>query len=72
MSYRLVICVDVDASSLEEAYGKVYEAMGKITGVGTGLDWSSDDEWYDPEGNAGLSMDLDNARWEFLKKRALP
>jgi hypothetical protein len=44
-TYRLMICVDVQADSLEEAYDKVHTHM-----TGTGVAWESSDEAYSPDG----------------------
>lgn len=65
-SYRLVVCIDVDAQSTLEAYGKVYEAMGKITGPGTGLDWESSDEAYTPDAEPISEEELSKVRMAYL------
>lgn len=68
-SYRLVVCIDVDAQSTLEAYGKVYEAMGKITGPSTGLDWESSDEAYAPNAEPISEEELSKARMAYLAER---
>jgi hypothetical protein len=67
--FRLIVCIDVDADTLEEAYGKVYKGMGKVTGPGTGLDWESSDEAYDPDGNKIDEADLSKARVAVIDAR---
>lgn len=66
--YRLVVCVDVEAASLQEAYGRVYEAMGKVTGPGSSLDWESSDEAFDDNGQIDAE-ELQKARTAYLDKR---
>lgn len=44
--YRIVLCVDVNAATPEEAYKKVHDAMTR-----TAMSWGSSDEWFDPDGN---------------------
>lgn len=48
MAYRIVICVDIHAETLEEAYGKLYDFMKQPEG--SDLDWESTDEWFDDDG----------------------
>ena len=67
MPYRIVVCMDIDASSLLEAYGKLYETMAKVTGSKTGLDWESSDEAYDPDGNLIPEDVLQGARQTYFK-----
>lgn len=40
--YRICVCIDVEASSAEEAYSRVYDMMMKI-----GQAWESTDEWFE-------------------------
>lgn len=65
-TYRIVICVDVEAASLKDAYGRVYNAMGKITGPDSNMDWESTDEWFDPDGEEVLGTEIEAARKAFL------
>lgn len=69
-SYRLVVCIDVDATSLLEAYGKVYEAMGRITGPMSGMDWESSDEAYTPNAELIPEEELSKTRMAYLDKRS--
>lgn len=58
-SVRIVVCVDIDATTAPEAYAKLYDAMRLLP---EGMDWESSDEWYGPDGEA-LSQDaIDDAR----------
>lgn len=47
--HRIVICVDIKASSIEEAYRNLYLKMGHLDDKD--FQWESTDEWFDPEGN---------------------
>lgn len=69
MAYRLVVCVDIDAPSLLEAYGKLYETMAKITGPNTGLYWESSDEAYDSDGEPIDEDELGRAQTEYFNKK---
>lgn len=69
-TFRLVVCIDVDAESLLEAYGKVYEAMGKITGPTSGMDWESSDEAYTPDAEPISEEELSKTRMAYLDKRS--
>lgn len=42
-TYRLVVCIDVDASSLAEAYRRVREVMASAP---NSVMWETSDEWY--------------------------
>lgn len=66
--YRLVVCLDVEAESLKDAYGRVYEAMGKLP---EGFDWESSDEAFDPEGELIDVNDLGRARMEYIDEHAI-
>ena len=45
-TYRLVVSIDVDASSLEDAYTQVYEHLSKQRSI----DWESTNEAFDAYG----------------------
>ena len=45
--YRLVICIDVAADNLVQAYNEVYNALNKSP---PSIEWESTDEAYDPHG----------------------
>lgn len=62
-AYRLVVMVDVEATSLDEAYGKVYTAMTK-----TGEPWESTDEAFH-DGEQVDADDLQAARMKYLDKK---
>ena len=48
--YRIVICLDVAATSMKEAYHRVYKKMKKVDC--DDFQWESTDEWYTPEAEA--------------------
>lgn len=61
--YRLVLCLDVDASSLEEAYRKAYETMNEVCSKSGGtLEWESTDEAFDSDGEIISPSTLQDAR----------
>lgn len=43
-SYRLIVCFDIDADSLIEAYGKLVVGLKDAN-----LAWETSDEWYSDE-----------------------
>ena len=63
LPYRLVVCIDVDAASLKEAYGKVYEALAKLP---EGFDWESSDEAYGPDCEEIMPPQVQIARMAYL------
>lgn len=58
--FRFVICVDVEASSLEEGYSKLYDTMAKVDTED--FQWESSDEVYNPDGGVVCEDDLVCAR----------
>ena len=44
MAYRLIVCFDIDADSLGEAYEKLEQTLNKCE-----IAWETSDEWYDGE-----------------------
>lgn len=50
--YRLVVMLDVDADSLEEAYRKTHGVMTTLCSENKDFEWESTDENYDPSGEA--------------------
>lgn len=65
--YRLVICLDVDAASLEEAYRKTYKIMGEASKT-HGIDWESTDEAFGPGGQPVDKDRLSEARSTVILK----
>jgi hypothetical protein len=55
--YRFVICVDIPADSLKEAYIQLYNKM-----MESGLAWESSDEAYDDAGEEISEADLSETR----------
>ncbi len=47
-TYRFVVCIDIESTSLNEAYSNLYESMKEISSKR--LDWESTDEAYFPDG----------------------
>lgn len=65
--YRFVICVDLEASSLEDAYSRLCAAMGKVEVSTQGsIQWESTDEAYDPDGFEVDADKLSDARMAVL------
>jgi len=67
-TYRLVVCIDVPADSLKEAYGK----MRKFVTDGNpenALGWETSDEWYGPDGEQGDEVELQAAIMANLKEK---
>ena len=58
--WRLVICLDVEASSLEEAYSIVYDKMKTLDCEE--FQWESTDEAFDPDGDPIDEEELVKAR----------
>jgi hypothetical protein len=46
--YRIIIALDIEASSTEEAYAKAYETMKQVDTES--FQWESTDEWFDEDG----------------------
>ena len=64
--FRLVVCLDVDASSVEEAYEKVYRIMN---GLGSEkLEWESTDEAYNSDGEQIPEEEYQAARLHVFQK----
>lgn len=58
-SYRLVVCIDVEAATLEGAYGIVRGMMNGAADGCTG--WETSDEWYGPDEELGDPAELQAA-----------
>lgn len=70
-TYRWVVCIDINAQSLEESYGHVYNLMKELKKDSKNLtyeDWESTDEVYDPEGGQIDPDVIQKARESFLSK----
>jgi len=51
-NYRLIVCIDIEADSLKEAYVAMRDNM--IIGDAPACrGWETSDEWYGPEGEDG-------------------
>lgn len=62
-SYRIIVCIDVDANSAAEAYGKITAVLCAIEPE---LVWESSDEWYGPDGGQLSEEAVSAARQEFF------
>lgn len=65
-TYRLVVCIDVAAESLDEAYGKMYESLNRL---GQDLCWESSDEAFTPDGEPIEEVELARARMNYMASR---
>lgn len=65
-TFRLVICVDIPADTLTEAYGKLYHEMGEFE-KRTGIEWESTDEAFDRDGEQIHPSDMVDARLKFFE-----
>lgn len=63
MSFRLVVAIDIEAESLQEAYGKLHKTL-----TATKLAWESSDEAYDQNGEEIDEEDLHKARSAFYEE----
>jgi len=67
MPFRIVVCIDVDATDLEQAYGRVSDNLGKLP---DGMDWESTDEWYDDgDGDAIDEEEIQRVRMATFAKK---
>ena len=66
MTYRFVICLDVNEDTLEEAYEQVYKTMGTVDTEP--FQWESTDEVFDPDGAHVDPEDVQKARMKVFKK----
>jgi hypothetical protein len=57
--YRFVVCIDLEAESLSEAYALLYQKMAS-----TFIDWETTDEAYNPDGSGISGADLSQVRME--------
>lgn len=65
-NYRLVICLDVEADSLEQAYERVYTTMGTVDRED--FQWESTDEAYDPDGGEVDAEEMQQARMAVFRR----
>jgi hypothetical protein len=66
MSYRFVVCVDVEAETLDEAYRRLIKAMGYAEEGHAYMQWESSDEAFTPDGCEIHENDLSEARMRVL------
>jgi hypothetical protein len=60
-TYRFVVCIDIHANSLKEAYRELYNKMAV-----SGFDWESSDEAYNDEGEEISVDELSETRMEVI------
>jgi len=65
--YRLVICLDVEAYNLEQAYERVYDTMGTVDAED--FQWESTNEAFDPEGDAIDPDEMQEARMKVFARK---
>lgn len=58
--YRIVVCLDVEARSMADAYRRVYRRMKKVDCEH--FQWESTDEWYTPDAEALEPGDVQEIR----------
>jgi len=63
-AFRLVVCIDIEADSLQEAYGKLWRGMAPTVFEDA---WESSDEWYGSDGEPGTEEELSDARSAFFQ-----
>lgn len=69
--YRFVICVDIEAGSLEAAYRELLARMGEVERISEGnVQWESSDEVYTPDGDAVDIDELSEMRMLVLMRDA--
>jgi len=64
---RLIVGLDIEVDTVEEAYRKVYNLLGDVTNSESpygdeAISWESSDEWYDNDGEPGDPAELQQAR----------
>ena len=65
MRIRIVICVDIEKDTPEEAYSELYDRMGRIA-KGDMLEWESTDEWFGSDGEPMDERAVSEARMRVL------
>ena len=66
-TFRLVLCVDVEAENLDEAYETTYDKMSSLSSPD--FEWESSDEAYGEGGEQINEDDLQAARMRGLEKK---
>lgn len=62
--YRIVVCMDINATSLQEAYSKLYRALDSMS---EDIAWESTDEAFEPEGTPVDPEIMQAARMAFFE-----
>lgn len=64
--HRIVVCLDIEARSMEDAYRRVYRRMRRVDCAN--FQWESTDEWYDPEATPLEPGDVQDIRMRVFKE----
>lgn len=64
--HRIVVCLDVEARSMAEAYRRVYRRMKKVDC--RNFQWESTDEWYTPDAEALEPGDVQDIRMRVFRE----
>lgn len=68
--YRFVVCIDVPAKDLPEAYRKMRRFLTDGNPENA-LGWETTDEWYKPDGEQGDDRELQAAIVDTLVKESI-
>jgi hypothetical protein len=63
---RIIVALDVEAKTPEDAYKKLYDALPLLHP--RGIDWESTDEWYGTDGEALTEEAVSAARLRVLSR----
>ena len=70
--FRLVVCFDVEAGGLVEAYDTVRSLIEASPGIKDDeIGWETSDEWYDHDGDTGDPEELSEAIIQSMKNRGV-
>lgn len=58
--YRIIVAIDVEAPTVDEAYRSVHALLTECA-------WESTDEWYAPDGEAIPESDISACRLRVLE-----
>lgn len=72
MSVRIVVCVDIDTTSLIEGYRELWKVMGEVEKNHPNIQWESSDEWYDKNGFALDEEDAQRLRMKIMNEKLQP
>ena len=65
--WRWVVCLDIQADSLVDAYGRLWKELGDLDERTQGsIQWESTDEAFNPDGDQLLVKELEACRTAFF------